>query len=105
MNENIREKIDANVSAWKETGDQMSRASALYLMEMRAYMEWSKNFQKEVMDYYWAGMRLMTNVGRETTAFVQRIYETTPSWGQVPKGTETISGMVNNIVKETRKEE
>jgi hypothetical protein len=104
MNENIREKIDANVNAWKDASDQMSKASTLYMREMQAYMDWARNFQKEMMDYYWAGMRLMTNVGRETSAFVQRIYETTPSWGQVPKGTETISGMVNSIVKQARKE-
>jgi hypothetical protein len=104
MNENIRERIDANVNAWKGANDQMSKASMLYLREMQAYMDWARNFQKEVMDYYWAGMRLMTNVGRETSAFVQRIYETAPSFGQIPKGTETISGMVDNIVKQTKKE-
>jgi hypothetical protein len=104
MNENIGERIDESMTAWKSVGETMSEATRLYMEETNAYLEWTKNMQKEALEYYWAAMRVMANATRETTAFVQRLYETTPTWGQVPKGTETISGMVGNIVRETKKE-
>ena len=63
-----------------------------------------KNMQKEAIEYCWAIMPVLTEVGKETAAFVQRVYDAVPLGGQVPKGTQMISGMVGSIVKATKED-
>jgi gas vesicle protein len=41
--------------------------------------------QKLVSENIWNSVRMMTSVGEEATALIQRLYETTPSFGQMLK--------------------
>ncbi len=105
MSETVQEQLGQTTAAWKEVGEAVSKASDLYLQELEAYLDWTKNVQKDLLEYYWFGLRQVTRAGEEQVALFQRLGATLPNWWKVPTGTETISGMVGNIVKQTQKEE
>lgn len=104
MNENVSEKVDASVNAWNGVGEAVNKASDRFVQELGAYLDWTSNLQKDILEYYWFGVRQFTRASGEQFAFLQRVATAVPTWGQVPKGTETISGMVNRVVNETKKE-
>jgi hypothetical protein len=44
----------------------------------------SLDVQKLLSENYWTGLRLLTNVGDQTTSFFQKVYKTASPWGQAP---------------------
>lgn len=87
--------------SWTRIGDAMNRASELYLKELSAYLGWARNVQREVLDQTLTTTRELSRLGERQLAFAARLRESIPVPGAVPKGTETIAGMVEGVVNET----
>ncbi len=87
--------------AWGRVGDAVNHASELYLKELTAYMTWTRNVQREILGQALSTTQELSRMGERQLAFLVRLRENTPVPGAVPKGTETITGMVEGVVKET----
>ncbi len=98
------QSIAVSLNAWKEVEDTLSRASAVGAQDFEAYLNWTRNLQKEFLEYYWYGYHQVTKAAEEQLNLYLRVAGTFPLFGLPPKGTETISGMVNEIVNQTKKE-
>jgi hypothetical protein len=89
---------------WSQVGTAVGEAARLYIRETAAYLDWGQNLQREVIDQGWRTARLLSQIGEEQLAFWARLRQRMPAPGAVPDGTETIGGMVREIVKETAPE-
>ncbi len=85
---------------WSKVGKAVEEAARLYIRETAAYLEWSQNLQREVVEQAWRSTRLLSKVGEEQLAFWARLRQSMPAPGTVPNGTETIQGMVRQVVEE-----
>ena len=82
------------------SGDS-AQASELYVKELSAYLNWAHGFQREVLEQSITVTQEISRFGARQLAFLARIRESVPAYGTVPKGTETVAGMVEAIVQET----
>lgn len=106
MSENtktINESVETGMNAWRNVGEVVARANSLGAREFEAYLNWAKNVQRDFLEYTWFTFRQVTKLQEDQLALFQRIRETTPVLGTTPKGTETIAGMVDEIVNQTRR--
>jgi hypothetical protein len=90
--------------SWNRIGDAVNRASELYLKELSAYLGWARNLQREVLEQTLTTARELSRVGERQLAFAARLRDSIPVPGAVPKGTETIAGMVEGVVSEATHE-
>ncbi|MDE1821360.1 MAG: hypothetical protein KGJ23_13245 [Euryarchaeota archaeon] len=88
-------------AAWNQVGDAVNKATELYLRELTAYLTWARDVQKEVLEQSLSTSQELSRLGERQLAFLARLRDNTPVLGAVPKGTETIAGMVESVVKET----
>lgn len=86
---------------WSKVGEALEEAARLYIRETAAYLDWGQNLQREILEQAWRSARLLSQVGDERLAFWARLSQSMPAPGTVPNGTETIQGMVRQIVEET----
>jgi hypothetical protein len=100
MSENAPMNPELVYAEWSKVGTAVGEAARLYLREAAAYLDWSQNLQREVIDQTWRSARLLSQVGEEQLAFWAGLRQRMPALGAIPNGTETIRGMVNQIVKE-----
>jgi hypothetical protein len=68
-----------------ELSGNLQRFSPPFLTLFGQTLQSALEVQKLVSESYWNSVRMMTNVGEEATALVQKLYDTTPNWGQVFK--------------------
>jgi hypothetical protein len=101
MNTNVRETREPTYDAWNQVQTAFEEANRLYLREMTAYLDWTQNLQKEILEQAWSTAQIFSRAGDESLAFWNRVRQSIPAPGAVPKGTATISGMVHEIVKAT----
>jgi len=102
MSENSSSDYVANVNnAWTEVGAAVNRATELYVEELSAYLNWARDYQRELLEQSALTTQAISRFGEKQLAFVARIRESVPAFGIVPKGTETVAGMVEAIVQET----
>jgi hypothetical protein len=87
--------------AWTDVGMAVTQASELYVKELSAYLNWAHGFQREVLEQSITVTQEISRFGARQLAFLARIRESVPAYGTVPKGTETVAGMVEAIVQET----
>ncbi|MFZ0830885.1 MAG: hypothetical protein WCB18_01860 [Thermoplasmata archaeon] len=88
-------------NAWTEVGNAVNRATELYVTELSAYLNWARDFQRELLEQSAISTQAISRFGEKQLAFFARIRENVPGFGIVPKGTETVAGMVEAIVQET----
>jgi hypothetical protein len=102
MNDNnSSEQTTSATKAWTEVGEAVNQATELYVKELSAYLNWAHGFQREVLEQSITVTQEMSRFGARQLAFLARIRESVPAFGTVPKGTETVAGMVEAIVQET----
>jgi hypothetical protein len=87
--------------SWNRVGEAVGRATELYLKELTAYLDWARNVQREVLNQSLATSQELSRLGERQLALAARLRESLPFPGAVPTGTETIAGMVEEVVKET----
>ncbi len=91
----------ANVNdAWTKVGEAVDHATELYLKELAAYLDWARDFQRELLSQSALTAHSVSRFGEKQLAFAARLREGVPAYGSVPKGTETVAGMVKAIVQE-----
>jgi hypothetical protein len=86
---------------WSKVGKALEEAARLSIRETAAYLDWGQNLQREILEQAWRSAQLLSQVGEERMAFWARLSQSMPAPGTVPNGTETIQGMVRQIVEET----
>jgi hypothetical protein len=91
--------------AWMKVGEAVSRANDLYLKELAEYVDWSRNVQREILEHNIVVAEQFMRFGERQLAFFARMRENMPAPGTVPKGTETVVGMVDAVVRETGRAE
>jgi len=91
--------------AWMRVGDAVNRAAGLYLKELAEYMNWTRNVQREILEQNVIVAQQFMRFGERQIAFFARMRENMPAIGTVPKGTETVVGMVDAVVRETGRTE
>jgi hypothetical protein len=102
MNENSSTNYVTNArAAWTKVGEAVDHATELYLTELSSYLDWARDFQRELLAQSVITAQEISRFGEKQLAFVARIRESVPAVGIVPKGTETVAGMVEAIVQET----
>lgn len=103
MSENTSSLSNATAvnDAWNRVGEAVNAASSLYLRELNAYLSWARNVQREVLNQTFTTTQELSRLTERQLAFLVRLRENTPAFGTIPKGTETISAMVEGVVKET----
>jgi hypothetical protein len=101
MSENASTNPEQIYAEWSKVGEAVQAAARLYLRETAAYLDWGQNLQREILEQAWRSARLLSQVGEERLAFWARLRQSMPAPGTVPNGTETIQGMVRQIVEET----
>ena len=101
MNENRSSYVDNANVAWTKVGEAVNYATELYVSEVSAYLNWARNFQRELLEESFLATQSISRFGEKQLAFLARIRENAPAFGVVPKGTETVTGMVEAIVQET----
>jgi hypothetical protein len=102
MSESNNDQYETSVSqAWTGVGEAVNRATELYVKELSAYLNWAHGFQREVLEQSITVTQEVSRFGARQLAFLARIRESVPAYGTVPKGTETVAGMVEAIVQET----
>ena len=89
--------------AWTEVGEAVNHATELYLKELSAYLNWARGFQREILEESIIATQGISRFGAKQLAFLARVRESIPAFGTVPKGTETVAGMVEAIVQETER--
>ncbi len=102
MNESNSSSYLTN-AAWTEVGEAVNRATELYVKELSAYLDWTRDFQRELLEQSVVTSQAISRFGEKQLAFLARIRESVPAFGVVPKGTETVAGMVKAIVQETER--
>ena len=100
MSENASTNPELVYAEWNKVGKAVEEAARLYVRETTAYLEWSQNLQREIMEQAWRSARLLSKVGEDQVAFWSRLRQSMPAPGTIPNGTETIQGMVRQIVEE-----
>ncbi len=101
MRESSNDNYVTNANeAWTGVGEAVTHASALYVKELSAYLNWAQDFQRELLEQSIITTREISRFGEKQLAFLARIRESVPAFGIVPKGTETVAGMVEAIVRE-----
>jgi hypothetical protein len=98
---NGSEYLTSANKAWTDVGEAVTHASELYVKELSAYLNWAHGFQREVLEQSITVTQEVSRFGARQLAFLARIRESVPAYGTVPKGTETVAGMVEAIVQET----
>jgi hypothetical protein len=102
MNESNNSETTTSVNkAWTDVGEAVNHATELYVKELSAYLNWAHGFQREVLEQSITVTQEVSRFGARQLAFWARIRESVPAYGTVPKGTETVAGMVEAIVQET----
>jgi hypothetical protein len=91
--------------AWMKVGEAVNRATDLYLKELAEYLNWSRNVQREIFEQNIVVAGQFMRVGERQLAFFARMRENMPAIGAVPKGTETVVGMVDAVVRESGRAE
>lgn len=86
--------------AWMRVGEAVGRTSQLYLKELAAYLDWAQSLQREVLDESIVVTQKLVRLGERQLAFWARLRDSVPAYGSVPKGTETVQGMVQAVVRE-----
>jgi hypothetical protein len=87
--------------AWTNVADAVNRATDLYLKELSAYLHWAHDLQREILEQSITTAQEGSRFGERQLAFLARLRESAPAFATVPKGTETVAGMVEAIVQET----
>ncbi len=87
--------------AWKNVGEAVNRAAGLYLDELTAYLDWARDLQREVLEQSLRTAERLSRLREKQLAFLVRLRESMPAMGTIPKGTETVVGMVDAVVRET----
>ncbi|MGA8542478.1 MAG: hypothetical protein WB947_02910 [Thermoplasmata archaeon] len=101
MSESNSENYVTNVNeAWAEVGEAVAQATGLYMNELSAYLDWAQDFQREILEQSLLTTRGIARFGEKQRAFFARIRDSVPMYGNVPKGTETVAGMVEAVVRE-----
>lgn len=103
MSENTNQTYETNREAWSRVGEAWQNASRLYLQQLTATLDLTRNVQKEMLLNAWSTTQLMTRLGEDQVGFWLRLRQSLPSVSDLPTGPATISGMVDEIVKETTK--
>jgi hypothetical protein len=102
MSENNSSDYVTNANyAWTEVGGAVNRATELYVKEVSAYLNWARDFQRELLEESFLATQAISRFGEKQLAVFARIRESAPAFGVVPTGTETVAGMVDAIVQET----
>ena len=101
---NQNQSIAASMNAWKDVEETMSRASNIGAQDLEAYLNLTRNLQKEFLEYSWYSYHQITKAAEEQLNLYLRVASNLPLFGLPPKGTETITGMVKEIVSETKKD-
>ncbi len=102
MSESSSDQFETKANkAWTDVGVAVNSATELYVKELSAYLNWAHGFQREVLEQSFTVTQEMSRFGARQLAFLARIRESVPAYGTVPKGTETVAGMVEAIVQET----
>jgi hypothetical protein len=106
MSENrSNDYVTNTTTAWREVGEAISRATELYRKELSAYLSWARDFQREILEESLTTTQSLARFGEKRLASWARIRESLPVFGLVPKGTQTVAGMVEAIVQETEPRE
>jgi hypothetical protein len=100
MNEQAKNATNAN-EAWSRLRAAVNEATALYAKELSAYLTWTRDVQREVLEQNFELGRQANRIAVDQLAFYQRLRASFPPFGTVPKGTETIVGMVDAVLRET----
>jgi hypothetical protein len=102
MSENSSTNYVTNANAaWTKVGEAVNHATELYLKELSSYLNWARDLQHELLAQSEINAQELSRFGEKQLAFAARIRESMPLFGSVPKGTETVAGMVEAIVQET----
>ncbi len=104
MSEENQWSLGASLNAWKQVGETLGRVNTLGAKDFEAYLNWTRHVQKDFLEYSWYSYRQLTKATEEQVSFLQRVAESFPVLGVPPKGTGTITGMVSEILSETKKE-
>ena len=105
MSENSSSNMKEVNETWTKVGEAVNQAGELYLAELGAYLTWAHDFQHEILEQTVITNERLSRIGENQLAFLARIRETTPLFGAVPKGTETVVGMVEAVVNATQRAE
>jgi hypothetical protein len=105
MSESNSSRVREVNDAWMKVGDAVNRATGLYLKELAEYVNWSRNVQREILEQNIVVAEQFMRFGERQLAFFARMHENMPAIGTVPKGTETVVGMVDAVVRESGRAE
>ena len=101
MNESNQSQGSELSEAWNRAGESVNRAAELYLKELADYLNWARDLQREILEQNLATTRKFSQWSEAQLAFLARLRESIPAIGTVPKGTETVAGMVDAVVRAT----
>lgn len=105
MNETTSSRLGDVNDAWMKVGEAVNRATDLYVKELAEFLNWSRNVQREILEQNIVVAEQFMRFGERQLAFFARMRENMPAIGTVPKGTETVVGMVDAVVRETGRAE
>lgn len=91
--------------AWMKVGESVNHAAELYLNELSEYLNLAHDLQREILEQSLLTTEKVSRFGEKQMAFFARLRESIPAMGAVPKGTETVVGMVDRVVQETNRAE
>ena len=101
MTEMSRGRESEPIEAWRNVGQAVNRAAELYLNELTLYLDWARDLEREILEQsLWTTQRL-SRLEEKQLAFLVRLRESVPAVGTMPKGTETVVGMVDAVVRAT----
>ena len=98
---NANENWTNVTNAWAKVGEAVNLASELYLKELSAYLDWAHGVQREVLEQELIASQELSRFGERQLAFLARLRERAPLFGNLPTGTETVQGIVQAVIRET----
>ncbi len=101
MTEIGQPRLNDPAGAWRSVGEAVGRAAQLYLDELTMYLDWGRNLEREILDQSLRTTQSLSRLQAKQLAFLVRLRESVPAIGAMPKGTETVVGMVDAVVRET----
>lgn len=91
--------------AWTKVAESVTKATDLYLEELSEYLDWVRDFQREILAQSLVTSQNLSRWGEREWAYMARLRETIPAVGGIPKGPGTVAGMVDAVVRETARSE
>ncbi len=89
MKENKGDQSEAS-EAWDRVGKAVNQTTELYLKELKTYLGWVLNVQRETVEQAITTSQALSRMGEDQFAFLMRLQKSAPYLGAIPTWTEVL---------------